>query len=182
MPPLSPEQVLEGLTPPQRQAATHVDGPLLVLAGAGSGKTRTITRRIAYLVSIGIPAYNILAITFTNKAAGEMRERVFQLLKGAGQIGRGVTVATFHALCARLLREFAAAVDLPKTFSIFDTSDQSKTIKQALKDCNLSPDNFQPAAVLSAISNAKNKLQTPATYAAAAGGFFEKNVARAYTR
>jgi DNA helicase-2/ATP-dependent DNA helicase PcrA len=179
---LQPEKVLEGLTPPQREAAMHVDGPLLVLAGAGSGKTRTITRRIAYLVAMGIPAWNILAITFTNKAAGEMRERVFQLLKGAGQMGRGVTVATFHALCARLLREFAPAAGLPKTFSIFDSSDQSKAVKQALKDVNLSPDNFQPAAVLNAISGAKNKLQSPAAYAPAAGGFFEKSVARAYAR
>src|SRR3954471_22351519 len=99
---LKPEEVLDGLTEPQREAASHVDGPLLVLAGAGSGKTRTITRRIAYMVACGIPASNILAITFTNKAAGEMRERVAQLLKNAGSMGRGVTVATFHALCARL--------------------------------------------------------------------------------
>src|SRR5580698_10340669 len=144
---LVPEEVLEGLTPPQREAATWVDGPLLVIAGAGSGKTRTITRRIAYMVACGIPAWNILAITFTNKAAGEMRERVNSLLKDAGRMGRGVTVATFHALCARLLREFAANANLPKTFSIFDTSDQSKAVKQAIKDVNLSTDNFQPAAI-----------------------------------
>jgi DNA helicase-2/ATP-dependent DNA helicase PcrA len=182
--------VLEGLTAPQREAASWVDGPLLVLAGAGSGKTRTITRRIAYMVACGIPAFNILAITFTNKAAGEMRERVNHLLKGMGQRterpwgggGGGVTVATFHALCARLLREFAAAVGLPKTFSIFDSSDQTKAVKQALKDVNLSPDNFQPGAVLGAISNAKNKLQTPAAFAQNAGAFFEKSVARAYAR
>jgi DNA helicase-2/ATP-dependent DNA helicase PcrA len=191
--PPTAESVLAGLTPPQREAATVIDGPLLVLAGAGSGKTRTITRRIAYMVACGIPAWNILAITFTNKAAGEMRERVNHLLKGMGARtdrgwgsfaeGRGgVTVATFHALCARLLREFAAAVGLPKTFSIFDSSDQAKTVKQALKDVNLSPENFQPSAVLNAISNAKNKLQTPAAFAQAAGAFFEKSVARAYAR
>jgi DNA helicase-2/ATP-dependent DNA helicase PcrA len=179
---LTPEQVLEGLTEPQREAATHVDGPLLVLAGAGSGKTRTITRRIAYLVACGIPAWNILAITFTNKAAGEMRERVASILSGAGRMGKGVNVSTFHSLCARLLREFASAANLPKTFSIFDSSDQSKAVKQAIKDVNLSVDNFQPAAVLSAISNAKNKLQLPSTFAANAGAFFEKNVARVYTR
>ncbi len=194
---LTPEQVLDmsgGLTEPQREAAMHVDGPLLVLAGAGSGKTRTITRRIAYLVACGIPAYNILAITFTNKAAGEMRERVSQLLKGAGQMARpggrgGVTVATFHAaLLPRLLREFAAEVPgygdqgLPKSFSIFDSADQAKAVKQALKDLTLSADNFQPAAVLHAISNAKNKLQTPAAYAQENVGFFEKNVARVYAR
>ncbi|MGN6367111.1 MAG: ATP-dependent helicase [Phycisphaerae bacterium] len=179
---LSPEQVLEGLTEPQRAAAMHVDGPLLVLAGAGSGKTRTITRRIAFMVACGIPAWNILAITFTNKAAGEMRDRVAALLKDAGRMGRGVTVATFHALCARLLREYADKANLPKTFSIFDSSDLSKAVKQAIKDVNLSTDNFQPAAVLHTISNAKNKLQTPQAYAQASGGFFEKNVARIYTR
>ncbi len=169
---LTPEQTLEGLTAPQVAAATHVDGPLLVLAGAGSGKTRTITRRIAYMVACGIPAYNILAITFTNKAAGEMRERVEALLKSAGRMGRGATVSTFHALCARLLREFAVHADLPKTFSIFDSSDQSKAVKQAIKDVNLSVDNFQPAAVLHAISNAKNKLQRPAAFAAGFGRLF----------
>src|SRR6187402_2527326 len=131
MPMLDAAKILEGLTPPQKTAATHIDGPLLVLAGAGSGKTRTITRRIAYMVSCGIPAWNILAITFTNKAAGEMRERVHSLLKDAGGMGRGVTVATFHSLCARLLREFAAEAGLPKTFTIFDSSDQSKLVKQA---------------------------------------------------
>ncbi|HVX87222.1 MAG TPA: UvrD-helicase domain-containing protein [Phycisphaerae bacterium] len=188
----SPERALDGLTAPQREAASWVDGPLLVLAGAGSGKTRTITRRIAYMVACGIPAWNILAITFTNKAAGEMRERVNHLLKDMGTgmrterawgpQGKGVTVATFHALCARLLREFAEAAGLSKTFTIFDTSDQSKAVKQAIKDVNLSPENFQPNAVLNAISNAKNKLQTAAAYTKQAGAFFEKNVARAYTR
>src|SRR5271170_6372333 len=123
---LEPEKVLEGLTAPQKEAATHIDGPLLVLAGAGSGKTRTITRRIAYMVACGIPAWNILAITFTNKAAGEMRDRVAALLKDAGGMGRGVTVATFHSLCARLLREFAVEAGLAKSFSIFDSADQSK--------------------------------------------------------
>src|ERR1041384_1397113 len=137
---LNPVKVLEGLTPPQREAATHIDGPLLVLAGAGSGKTRTITRRVAYMVACGIPPWNILAITFTNKAAGEMRDRIFSLIKSSHGMGRGVTVATFHALCARLLREFAAEAGLPKSFTIFDSSDQSKAIKQAIKDANISTD------------------------------------------
>ena len=180
---LSVESVLQGLTAPQREAATSIDGPLLVLAGAGSGKTRTITRRIAYMVACGIPSWNILAITFTNKAAGEMRDRVHALLGGeSSRMARGVTVATFHSLCARLLRQYADPAGLPKTFSIFDTADQTKLIKQAIKDCALSTDNFQPGAVAGAISDAKNKLQTPAAYAASAGGFFEKNVARVYTK
>lgn len=179
---LSPESVLQGLTAPQREAATTIDGPLLVLAGAGSGKTRTITRRIAYMVACGIPAWNILAITFTNKAAGEMRERVNALLGGEGRRARGVTVATFHALCARILREYAEAAGLDRNFTIFDTADQAKLVKQAVKDCALNVDNFQPSAVLSAISSAKNKLQTPQVFAANAAAFFEKNVARVYVR
>jgi len=176
------ESVLQGLTAPQRQAAETIDGPLLVLAGAGSGKTRTITRRVAYMIANGIPAWNILAITFTNKAAKEMKERIDHLLQGAGRMGRGVIVATFHSLGARIVREYADVVGLPKTFTIFDSADQARLVKQALKDLSLSPDNFQPAAVLHAISGAKNKLQSPAAFTQAAGGFFEKNVGRVYTR
>ncbi|MEI7766115.1 MAG: UvrD-helicase domain-containing protein, partial [Phycisphaerae bacterium] len=114
---LKSEDVLKGLTKPQREAATHIDGPLLVLAGAGSGKTRTITRRVAYMVSCGIPAQNILAITFTNKAAGEMRERIRDLLGGAGAQGRGVNVLTFHALGARIVRDYADLLNLPASFT-----------------------------------------------------------------
>ena len=185
---ISAEKALEGLTPPQQEAARTIDGPLLVLAGAGSGKTRTITRRVAYMVACGIPPWNILAITFTNKAAGEMRERIGHLLQGMGGAGdafrnrRGVTVATFHSLCAKLLRDYSDEAGLGRTFTIFDSSDQSKLIKQALKDVNLSADNFQPAQVLSTISKAKNKLQSAAAYLQAAGGFYEKNVARVFAR
>jgi DNA helicase-2/ATP-dependent DNA helicase PcrA len=178
----SPESILEDLTEPQRRAASLIDGPLLVLAGAGSGKTRTITRRVAFMIANGIPAGNILALTFTNKAAKEMKERIDHLLRGAGQAGRGVTVATFHALGARIVREFADVVDLPRTFSIFDSADQTRLVKQAIKDLSLSVDNFQPAVVHSTISKAKNKLQSPAAFADAAGTFFEKNVAKLYAR
>ncbi len=178
----SPEAVLEGLTAPQREAASTIEGPLLVLAGAGSGKTRTITRRVAYMIANGIPAYNILAITFTNKAAKEMKERIDHLLQGAGRMGRGVTVATFHSLGARVVREFADVVGLPKTFTIFDSADQTRLVKQAIKDVGLSIDNFQPGAVLSAISHAKNKLQSPTAYIQAAGSFFEKNVGKVFGR
>lgn len=180
---LSIDSILEGLTEPQRLAATTIDGPLLVLAGAGSGKTRTITRRVAYMVANGIPAWNILAITFTNKASGEMRERINHLLGGASsRMARGVTVATFHSLCARLLRTYAEAAGLPNTFSIFDSSDQSKIVKQAMKELNINADNYPPAGVLSAISKLKNKLQTPAVAAQEAVGDFSKKVALVYAK
>ena len=111
------ESILAGLTSPQREAVTHVDGPLLVVAGAGSGKTRVITRRVAYLTLQDIPAYRILAVTFTNKASGEMRERIEQL---AGT--KGAWVSTFHALCAQMLRMSADDVGLPRGYSIYDLS------------------------------------------------------------
>ena len=179
---LKSEDVLKGLTKPQREAATHIDGPLLVLAGAGSGKTRTITRRVAFMVSCGIPAQNILAITFTNKAAGEMRERIRALLGGAGAQGRGVNVLTFHALGARIVRDYADLLNLPASFTIFDTADQLKLIKQALSDCGLSPENYPPQAIRSAISGAKNKLQTPGLYTTGNTDHFARCVARVYSR
>ncbi len=155
----------------------HVDGPLLVLAGAGSGKTRVITRRLAYLIQQGIAPWNVLAITFTNKAAEEMRQRVAQL---ASQ--RGSTVATFHALCVRLLREFAADASLKPHFSIYDRDDQLKVAKEAVAAMDFSTDNFAPSRVLSAISAAKNQLKTPQDMAAIAGGFYDRSIAQIYEK
>ena len=109
------EELLKNLTAAQREAVVHGQGPLLILAGPGSGKTRVITHRVAYLVAEGVRPENILALTFTNKAAGEMRKRVADLV-GPG----GITVCTFHSLCARLLREFAGELSLSANFSIFD--------------------------------------------------------------
>ena len=111
--------ILADLTEPQRKAATHLDGPLLVLAGPGSGKTRVITRRVVYLIDQGIPPWQILSLTFTNKAAGEMRERIDSLLpEEGGDIPRrrGLTVSTFHSLCARLLRRFAEEANISPRF------------------------------------------------------------------
>src|SRR6187401_905151 len=116
--PLDAEALFADLTPPQKEAVTCTEGPLLVLAAAGSGKTRVITRRIAYLISCGVPPWQILALTFTNKAAGEMRERVFKLL-GDSFPGRGLTITTFHSLCARLLRRYAVPAGLKPDFSIY---------------------------------------------------------------
>jgi DNA helicase-2/ATP-dependent DNA helicase PcrA len=153
-------ELLDELNEPQRQAVTHVDGPLLVLAGAGSGKTRVITRRVAYLVRQGVAPWNILAITFTNKAAGEMQQRVAAL-----NTPRGALLCTFHALCARLLREFAAEADLAPNYSIYDRDDQLRVVKDAVKKLELPADIFRPARVLALISNAKNEMKSPGQYA-----------------
>src|SRR3954464_1608414 len=126
------EALTKDLTPPQKEAVLATEGPLLVLAAAGSGKTRVITRRIAYLISCGVPAWQVLALTFTNKAAGEMRERVHALL-GDSLSGRGLTVTTFHSLCARLLRRYAESAGLKPDFSIYDSGDQSALVKKVIE-------------------------------------------------
>ena len=175
------DAILAGLTEPQRAAVTHIEGPLLVLAGAGSGKTRVITRRVAYLAANGIAPWNILAVTFTNKAAGEMRQRTLDLLRHLPlRMANGVTVSTFHSLCARLLREFAVAAGLSPTFNIADTADQLKMLKQAMEGAGVSVDHFPPARMLEVISSAKNRLQSAEQFAQIGGGFFEKNAAKAY--
>lgn len=174
-------ELLHDLTEPQREAVTHVDGPLLVIAGPGSGKTRVITRRIAYLVrDAHIAPWNVLAITFTNKAAGEMRERVGELL--SEKQANATTIATFHSLCARLIRIYAERLGLPPGYSIYDTSDQKAAMKQALSDLEVSKSNFSPAAVLGEISNAKNELIDEEAYAQSAGDFYSRTIARLYTK
>ncbi len=182
---LDPQKLLEDLTEPQRQAATHMDGPLLIVAAAGSGKTRVITRRIAYLISQGIPAPSILAITFTNKAAGEMKNRVSSVLgrtmRDFGRLDQPwPTICTFHSLCLRILKHYAAQVELPPNFSVFDSSDQNKLIKDAMKALNLSTMNFAPATVHGTISNAKNELLSPEDFARRGGNFFERTAADVY--
>lgn len=185
------DRALEGLTAPQREAAMHVDGPLLVLAGPGSGKTRVITRRIAHLIGSGIPAWQIMALTFTNKAAAEMRERVdkfFGIREGEpNRATRGLTVTTFHSLGARLIRKYAEQAraqmgGLTPTFTIFDTSDQTATLKKALEQLNLSTANWPPRSVLSRISHAKNELIDAEAFAAQATEFQERTVAKIYER
>ncbi len=181
------EQLLADLTEPQREAATHVDGPLLIVAGAGSGKTRVITRRVAYLVSTGISASSILAITFTNKAAGEMKNRVSQVLdrpiRDFGKLDqRWPTICTFHSLCLRILRHYAPAIALPGNFTIYDSADQTKVVKDALKSLEMSSTNFTPSAVHSTISNAKNQLLSPEDFSRTAGDFYQRQVARVYVK
>lgn len=148
--------LLSDLTPAQRQAVLHVDGPMLILAGAGSGKTRVVTRRVANLLRTGIAGSNILALTFTNKAAGEMRERIAALAPGSG-----VWVGTFHALCARLLRQYAPLVGLDRGFTIYDQSDRLRAVKDAMERLDIEGLGVTPERVDSAISRAKNDLVTP---------------------
>jgi DNA helicase-2/ATP-dependent DNA helicase PcrA len=160
-------QFLETLNPEQREAVLHINGPLLILAGAGSGKTRVITSRIAYLVGDGhAQPHEVLAVTFTNKAAEEMRARVEGLL---GSDITGMWVSTFHALCARLLRREAPAIGLSRDFVIYDSSDQLTVVKQALKELHVDDSFVQPRAALSRISHAKNRMESPDAVAAGAG-------------
>ena len=154
----------DNLTPPQRAAVEHFHGPLLVLAGPGSGKTRVITRRIARLIERGVRPWEILAITFTNKAARAMGERVQALLPG-----QRIWVSTFHRFCARLLREHGRAVGLQPNFSIYDTGDQQQLIKQVLHDLNFDAAHFPANKIGARISQAKNELLTPELYVARYG-------------
>ncbi len=160
-------QFLDTLNPEQREAVVHTHGPLLILAGAGSGKTRVITSRIAYLVGNGhAEPHEILAVTFTNKASEEMRTRVSQLL---GEDCGRMWVSTFHSLCARLLRREAPAIGLSRDFVIYDSSDQISVVKQALKALQIDDSFVQPRAALSRISQAKNKMEGPEAMSASAG-------------
>ena len=169
--------ILEGLTPPQAEAVQHVDGPLLVLAGAGSGKTRVITRRIAYLLGRGIEPWQVLAITFTNKAAGEMRDRTAALVPGH----KRPLVTTFHSFCSRMLREYAEMLGVDPAFTIYDSADQTATLKRAMAQLNLDPDHIVPDKVADAISRAKNRLQRARDYSAHAGtDLWPRTVARLY--
>lgn len=177
----SADPLLEGLTEPQRAAVVHIDGPALVLAGPGSGKTRVITRRIAHLVQrAGVAPWEILAITFTNKAAEEMRSRMKELL--TERQAKAATLATFHAFCARVLRQYGDRIGLPPGFSIWDSDDQKKAMKVTLAALQFDVKNFPPASMLAAVSNAKNALISPAAYAKDAFGFHEKKIAAVYEK
>jgi len=171
----STQNLLDGLTEPQRQAVTHIDGPLLVLAGPGSGKTRVITHRAAYLAWTATQPHHILAITFTNKAANEMAQRMQQL-----DVGRGLTCATFHSFCARLLRIHAERANLRPNFSIFDQADQVAAMSEAVARTGLSKENFPPARILNKISAAKNEMISWQQYADDAYDWQEKRIADLY--
>src|SRR3954463_13579461 len=172
---------LQTLNPEQREAVLHINGPLLILAGAGSGKTRVITSRIAYLVGDGhAQPHEILAVTFTNKAAEEMRKRVETLL---GEDCSKMWVSTFHSLCARLLRREAPAIALSRDFVIYDSADQLIVVKQAMKALHIDDSFVQPRAALSRISHAKNRMESPEAMAASAGwNRRDENISKIYAR
>ncbi len=169
-----------GLNPQQAEAVINTEGPMLIMAGAGSGKTKVLTCRVANLLQKGVRPYRILAITFTNKAAAEMRERVNNM---SGPAAKDVWLFTFHAFCARFLRmEIDKLPGYGGNFAIYDTADSQNLIKQILKEMNLDDKRFQPSGILSRISNAKNALQDAAAFASQAGDFYEQKVADIYSR
>jgi DNA helicase-2/ATP-dependent DNA helicase PcrA len=174
-------QILRALNPEQARAVTATEGPLLILAGAGSGKTRVLAHRIAYLVGVkGVPPWRILAVTFTNRAAGELRERIISLV---GEGGRDVQAGTFHALCARVLRQEGEAIGVSRRFVIYDTDDQQALMKQILREEDLPlTGEFRPSIVLGAISRAKNEMLDPTFLAENAANHRERTIARLATR
>jgi len=172
------DPLIEGLNPQQAEAVTHSGGPLLVVAGAGSGKTRVLTRRIAYLMSRrDVAPYQILAITFTNKAAGEMKERVAELV---GPIAKSMWVSTFHSACVRILRQEATRLGYSNSFSIYDSADSNRLITIVAKELNLDPKRYPARQFQSMISNAKNELLGPQDYLNATTNQFEQVVADVY--
>jgi DNA helicase-2/ATP-dependent DNA helicase PcrA len=172
--------VLAGLNQAQKQAVETIEGPLLIVAGPGSGKTRVITHRVAYLIKVcGINPHRIMAVTFTNKAAREMAERLEKLL---GQTAGELTLGTFHAICARILRQEGKAIGLDSRFVIYDEEDQLSLVKQSLQELDLDPKQYMPRAIQSAVKYAKSRLLTPADYAEQTANYFETVVQRVYER
>jgi DNA helicase-2/ATP-dependent DNA helicase PcrA len=170
--------LLSGLNPPQKKAVETVDGPVLIIAGPGSGKTRVITHRVAYLVGVlGVRPQHIMAVTFTNKAAREMLSRLNAL---AGSSTKDITLGTFHAICVRILRREGLNLGIDPNFTIYDGDDQIKLVKEAITDAGYDPKNYTPRAVLSHISNAKSELLSPQEYSARVSSHFGEVVAKVY--
>jgi DNA helicase-2/ATP-dependent DNA helicase PcrA len=174
----SPERYLADLNPAQREAVLATEGPLLVVAGAGSGKTRVLTYRVAHLINAcGVKPNEILAITFTNKAAGEMRERLEDLL---GPVARAIWILTFHAACGRILRREAPRLGYRSNFTIYDQADQVRLTKACLEELERDPKRFVPRGIHAQISAAKNQLVTPQEYAERVASFYDQTVAEVY--
>src|SRR5215213_8153351 len=174
----TPEQYLADLNPAQREAVTTTEGPLLVIAGAGSGKTRVLTYRVAHLLATqGVEPNEILAITFTNKAAGEMRERIE---RAVGPRARAIWILTFHAACGRILRREAPRLGYRSNFTIYDQADQLRVVKDSLLELDRDPKRFTPRGIHTQISNAKNQLIGPDEYASRVASFYDQTVADVY--
>ncbi|MGN0434249.1 MAG: ATP-dependent helicase, partial [Bilifractor sp.] len=170
--------ILSSLNAPQREAVTTTEGPLLILAGAGSGKTRTLTCRVAYLISQRqVSPWNIMAITFTNKAAGEMRERVDQLVTAGSE---SIWISTFHSTCCRILRRYINLIGYENNFTIYDTDDSRQVMKEVIRLLELDPKVYKEKAILRQISSAKNEMIGPEEYEKNASGWVEKQYARCY--
>src|SRR5437667_3573076 len=175
---VQPQSYLADLNPAQREAVLTTEGPLLVIAGAGSGKTRVLTYRVAHLLAAhGVKPNEILAITFTNKAAGEMRERVE---RAVGPIARAIWILTFHAACGRILRREAERLGYRSNFTIYDQADQVRLTKACLEELERDPKRFVPRGIHAQISNAKNQLVGPDEYMARVSSFYDQTVAEVY--
>ena len=170
--------ILADLNPAQREAVEAIEGPVLILAGPGSGKTRVITHRVAYLVRVvGVNPRRIMAVTFTNKAAREMESRLNQLASSSVQ---DLTLGTFHAICARILRIEGKAIDITPQFVIYDDDDQISLLKRSLQELNLDPNQYAPRSIQSAITAAKSQMLTPSDYLQHSRSYFEEVVQRVY--
>ena len=176
-----PKNILTSLNPPQREAVETVAGPVLIIAGAGSGKTKALTHRVAYLIlEKAVNPRNILAVTFTNKAAQEMKARITGLLENSAKKDLPI-LGTFHSICARILRREIEPLGYKKDFTILDSDDQLSQIKKIMKELEMSTDQLKPTSILNAISKAKNELIGPAAFAAGISGYYEELVSKVYS-
>nr|MDQ3014945.1 UvrD-helicase domain-containing protein [bacterium] len=180
---------LDSLNPQQKEAVEHKDGPILILAGAGAGKTKAITFRILHLIKQGVAPKDILAITFTNKAAKEMKERVEKLLHEDKELNLPISfkekpfMSTFHSLGVHILKENSRLIDMPRHFAIFDKNDAKRAVKESIEEAGFDPKQFEPGKVLNAISREKGNLHTVETFTAKAGNqFFPRLVAEVWQR
>ncbi len=178
VPHLTPKEILARLNEPQREAVSHLSGPLLILAGAGSGKTRVLAHRVAYLVATSYKPWQIVAVTFTNKAAGEMRERIAGLI--GEEAAREATIGTFHSICARILRRDGAAIGLTRSFTIYDRADQVALVKAILRRLDLDEKRFSPAGMLAWIGQRKDELADVATATRQAANYYDETAAKVY--
>ncbi len=177
-PRLAPQEILARLNPPQREAVGHLSGPLLILAGAGSGKTRVLAHRVAFLIASGYKPWQIVAVTFTNKAAGEMRERIAGLI--GEEAAREATIGTFHSICARILRRDGTVIGLTRSFTIYDRADQVALVKSVLRGLDLDEKRFSPNGMLAWIGQRKDELADVATAKRQAANYYDETAARVY--